>query len=187
VPDEAAKTYLCARLDRASRWVYFEILPDKGALGTQAFRALDRRLPVQDRENPGRQRQRILATASPPRANTSPPPPFDQGCFGLEAEHRLIPPRHPRQRHGRRCNGRIAELLASTRFSTSAELTTALGHYQAFYNERIPHLAPIQALKAWREKEPERFVKEIYNLTVLYTFLGAAQEIFHLCKSSLSP
>jgi hypothetical protein len=71
-----------------------------------------------------------------------------------------------------RFNGRIAELLASTRFNTSAELATALGHYQALYNERIPqralgHLAPIQALKAWREKEPERFFKEIHNLTGL--------------------
>jgi hypothetical protein len=35
------------------------------------------------------------------------------------------------QRHGRRCNGRIAELLASTGFRASSKLTTALGHYQA--------------------------------------------------------
>jgi hypothetical protein len=37
MPDEASKTYLCVAIDRASRWVYFEILPDKGAQGTQAF------------------------------------------------------------------------------------------------------------------------------------------------------
>jgi hypothetical protein len=47
-----------------------------------------------------------------------------------------------------------------------------LGHYQALYNERIPqhtlgHLASIQVLKAWREKEPKRFVKEMHNLTGL--------------------
>jgi transposase-like protein len=40
MPDEADKSYLAVAIDRASRWVYFEILPDKTAAATQGF--LDR-------------------------------------------------------------------------------------------------------------------------------------------------
>ena len=98
---------------------------------------------------------------------------FDQGCAELGIEHRLIPPGRP-QTNGmvERFNGRIAELLRSTRFQSAAELSTALGHYLTLYNGQIPqralgHLCPLQALKAWREKEPDRFKCEIHNLTGL--------------------
>jgi len=37
MPDESRESYLCVAIDRASRWVCFEILPDKTARGTQAF------------------------------------------------------------------------------------------------------------------------------------------------------
>ena len=37
MPDETRESYLCVAIDRASRWVYFEILPDKTAKGTQGF------------------------------------------------------------------------------------------------------------------------------------------------------
>ncbi|NOS88630.1 MAG: DDE-type integrase/transposase/recombinase [Methylococcaceae bacterium] len=37
MPDETRKSYLCVAIDRASRWVYFEILPDKTAQATQGF------------------------------------------------------------------------------------------------------------------------------------------------------
>jgi len=37
MPDESRESYLCVAIDRASRWVYFEILPDKTAKGTQGF------------------------------------------------------------------------------------------------------------------------------------------------------
>jgi transposase InsO family protein len=86
------------------------------------------------------------------------------------AEHRLIPPRHP-QTNGmvERFNGRIAEILRNTRFRSAGELATALGHYRDLYNGHIPqralgHVSPLDALKSWREKEPDRFVSEIYNL-----------------------
>lgn len=73
-----------------------------------------------------------------------------------------------------RCNGRVADILKATRFRTAAELSTALGHYQRLYNEQIPqralgHLCPVQALRAWREKEPDRFFRCIHNLPGLDT------------------
>lgn len=175
MPDEADKSSLAVAIDRASRWVYFEVLPDKTAQGTRAFverlaavcpfkiekiltdngkEFTDRFTPQGERKPTGRH-------------------PFDRACQAIGAEHRLIPPYHP-QTNGmvERFNGRIAEFLRSTRFHSAAELSMALGHYLQLYNGRIPqralgHLCPLQALKAWREKEPERFNCEIYNLTGL--------------------
>ncbi len=160
------------RRDRASRRVHFEILPDKTAAGTRGFlERLGKACPFKV--------EKILAdngkeftdrfTAQGEREPTGRHP-FDRGCKEIGAEHRLIPPGRP-QTNGRveRFNGRIADILRATRFRAAAELSTALAHYLRLYNEQIPqralgHIAPLQALKAWREKEPERFVAEIYNL-----------------------
>lgn len=177
MPDEADKSYLCVAIDRASRWVYFEILPDKSAQSTRDFL---QRLA----ENCPFKIEKILTdngkeftdrfTAQGERQPTGRHP-FDQACQALGAEHRLIPPYHP-QTNGmvERFNGRIAELLRSTHFHSAAELSTALGHYLKLYNGQIPqralgHVCPLQALKVWQEKEPERFIKEIYNLAGLDT------------------
>ena len=92
-----------------------------------------------------------------------------------------------------RSNGRISELVAQTRFSqgnvalplslipagdgrlrpalgrsSAAELETTLKLYLSTYNHSIPqralhHQTPIQALKAWREKKPDLFVKRVYE------------------------
>lgn len=175
MPDESRESYLCVAIDRASRWVYFEILPDKTAKGTQGFiERLAKVCPFKI--------EKILTdngkeftdrfTAQGEREPTGKHP-FDQACRELGAEHRLIPPRHP-QTNGmvERFNGRIAELLRSTHFRCASELATALDHYLKLYNGQIPqralgHLCPLQALQAWREKEPERFLLDIHNLTGL--------------------
>lgn len=93
-----------------------------------------------------------------------------------QAEHRLIQPYHL-QTNGmvERFNVRIAELLRSTHFHSATELAIALGQYLALYNAQIPqralgHICTLQMLKIWREKEPDRFNKEIYNLTGLDTY-----------------
>lgn len=180
MPDEADKSYLCVAIDRASRWVYFEILPDKTAQGAKSFLErlaaacpfkIEKILTDNGKEFTDR------FTAQGEREPTGRHP-FDQGCRALGAEHRLIPPYRP-QTNGmvERFNGRVAEILNSTRFRAAAELATALGHYQRLYNEQIPqralgHLCPLQALKAWREKEPERFVTEIHNLQGLDILVG---------------
>jgi transposase InsO family protein len=172
MPDEADGTYLCVAIDRASRWVYFEILPDKTAAGARGFlerlaQACPFRIEKILTDNGKEFTDRF--TAQGEREPTGRHP-FDRGCLGLGAEHRLIPPGRP-QTNGmvERFNGRVAEILKTTRFRTAAELSTALGHYQRLYNEQIPqralgHLCPAQALGAWREKEPERFVRDIHNL-----------------------
>ncbi|CAG1769466.1 hypothetical protein BAC2_00340 [uncultured bacterium] len=178
MPDEADGTYLCVAIDRASRWVCFEILPDKTAAGASGFLerlaaacpfGIEKILTDNGKEFTDR------FTAQGEREPTGNHP-FDQGCKAIGAEHRLIPPGRP-QTNGmvERFNGRVADILKTTRFRTAAELSTALGHYLRLYNEQIPqralaHVCPLQALKAWREKEPERFVRDIHNLPGLDTY-----------------
>lgn len=94
---------------------------------------------------------------------------FDQRCQALGIEHRLCPPCHP-QTNGmvERFNGRISEVIAQTRFACAEELETTLTHYVATYNHRIPqraldHLSPVQALKQWRTRRPDLFVKRVYE------------------------
>jgi transposase InsO family protein len=171
MPDEASPAYLCVAIDRASRWVYFELLPDKTANGSRGFLErlaaacpfhIEKILTDNGKEFTDR------FTAQGEREPTGRHP-FDQACRHLGAEHRLIPPYRP-QTNGmlERFNGRIAEILNSTRFRTAAELATALGHYRDLYNGHIPqralgHCCPLQALQDWREKEPKRFIRKIYN------------------------
>lgn len=71
-----------------------------------------------------------------------------------------------------RFNGRISDLMAQTGFTCAAELDQTLKLYLDTYNRRVPqraldHRNLIQALKAWREKKPELFVKQIYEQTEL--------------------
>ncbi len=74
-----------------------------------------------------------------------------------------------------RFNGRIAEVLATTRFDCAQNLADILTGYVRLYNQQIPqkalgHIAPIQALKDWQQTCPERFKKRVYNLTRLDTY-----------------
>ena len=190
MPDETDKSYLCVAIDRASRWVYFEVLPDKTAQGTRAF--LDRLVTVCPFKI-----ERILTdngkeftdrfTAQGEREPTGRHH-FDQACAAHHIEHRLIPPGRP-QTNGmvERFNGRIAELLRSTRFNSAAELNVALRHYLALYNGQFPqralgHLCPIQALKQWQQKDPTRFICEIHNLMGLDSY--AVQYFFQPIENS---
>jgi hypothetical protein len=67
-----------------------------------------------------------------------------------------------------RFNGRITELVKQTRFACAAELESTLGNYLNTYNHHIPqralgHVSQVEALKAWRKKKPELFVKRVYK------------------------
>lgn len=177
MPDESRKSYLCVAIDRASRWVYFEVLPDKAAQGTHDFLLrltqvcpfkIEKVLTDNGKEFTDR------FTAQGEREPTGRHL-FDQACQSIGAEHRLIPPRHP-QTNGmvERFNGRIAEILRNTRFHSANELAVTLDYYLDLYNGHIPqralgHVSPLEALKSWREKDPDRFISEIHNLPGLDT------------------
>lgn len=73
-----------------------------------------------------------------------------------------------------RFNGRISEVLATTRFRSGEHLADTLTRYVRVYNHHLPQRAlgnvcPFEALKAWYQKYPERFHRRPYNQARLNT------------------
>ncbi|MBF0155083.1 MAG: IS481 family transposase [Magnetococcales bacterium] len=175
MPDQEQRSYLFAAIDRATRWVYVEMLPDKSAESAKGFlqrliKAASFRIQKILTDNGKEFTDRFCATGE--REPTGQHP-FDQECVQHQIQHRLIKPRHP-QTNGmiERFNGRIGEILATTRFDSAQNLEQALIRYAKIYNQFIPqkalkHTTPIQALKNWQQKRPEIFKKRVYNLAGL--------------------
>jgi transposase InsO family protein len=179
LPDEQARRYLFAAIDRATRWVYVEVLPEKSAACAQGF--LERLLKAAPfkvakvlTDNGKEFTDRFCATGE--RQPTGQHP-FDRVCAEHAIDHRLIKPRHP-QTNGlvERFNGRIAEVLATRRFRSGEHLEDTLIRYVNTYNHHIPqralgHISPVEALQEWYQKKPELFVSEVNNLPGLDTNL----------------
>jgi len=77
-----------------------------------------------------------------------------------------------------RFNGRIAEVLATTRFDSAEHLADTIKRYVKVYNQHIPqnalgHSPPLQAMKNWSQKQPQLFKKCAYNLAGLDKITGA--------------
>ena len=94
---------------------------------------------------------------------------FDQLCRQHDIDHRLIPIRRP-PTNGmvERFNGRIAEVLATTRFKSGDPLTETLRCYVYLHNQQLPrqalgHHPPSYALKAWQVSYPHLFNKQVKN------------------------
>ncbi len=171
MPDEPKRRYLFVAIDRATRWVYLELLPDKSAHQAKGFlqRLIDRapfKIKKVLTDNGKEFTDRFAANGE--RIPTGKHP-FDQVCQTHGIEHRLIRPRHP-QTNGmvERFNGRISEVLATTRFQSGEHLEQTLQRYAALYNQSIPqkalgHITPQEALKNWYAKRPDLFKKRVYN------------------------
>jgi transposase InsO family protein len=175
MPDEDQRQYLFAAIDRATRWVYVEPLKDKSAQSARGFlerlvKAAPFRIAKVLTDNGKEFTDRFCATGE--RTPTGQHP-FDRACTDHGIQHRLIKPRHP-QTHGmvERFNGRIGEILATTRFDSSQSLRETITRYVCLYNHNIPqkalgHIPPVQALKDWQQKRPKLFTKRVYNLSGL--------------------
>lgn len=169
--DEATRKYLYVAIDRATRWVYHEVLPDKSSKTAAGF--LERMIqacPIKivkvltdngseftDRFVHGRERTPTGRHA------------FDKACTAAGIEHRLIRPWHP-QTNGmvERYNGRVTDQLARTRFTSAAQLAGGLEAYRKVYLNHIPqralgHKTPHAALLAWFDKQPELFRVNPHN------------------------
>lgn len=177
MPDQEQREYLFAAIDRASRWVYVEILPTKSAKHASAF--LKRLLKAAPftitkvlTDNGKEFSDRFCATGQrEPTGRHA----FDRVCAANGIEHRLIKPRHP-QTNGmiERFNGRISEVLQTTRFRSGEHLHETLTRYVKLYNQHIPqralkHSTPVDCLKQWRRERPELFRKRLYNQAGLDT------------------
>jgi len=94
---------------------------------------------------------------------------LDQLCSRHDIDHRLIPIRRlPTNGMVERFNGRIAEVLATTRFKSAEDLFQTLNRYVYFYNHHIPqqslgHQAPVQAFKEWQVRQPELLNRNVIN------------------------
>jgi hypothetical protein len=176
MPDETERQYLFAAIDRASRWVYVELLGDKSAsFGCPRLpETLDRSRSVHHHACPDRQRQGIyrslLCDRRTPAERRTPLRPDLYPPWHRSLPHQAQTP----QTNGmvERFNGRISEVLATHRFDSSKSLKDTILRYARLYNHSIPqralgHISPIQALKDWQQKRPALFKKHVYNLTGL--------------------
>jgi transposase InsO family protein len=177
MPDEEARRDLFAAIDRATRWVYVEVLPEKSAACAQGF--LERLLKAAPfkattvlTDNGKEFTDRFCATGQrAPTGNHL----FDQTCAANAIDHRLVKPRTP-QTNGmaERFNGRIAEVLATRRFRSGEHLEDTPIRYVATYNRHVAqralgHVSPAEALQEWYRKEPDLFVLVDNNLPGLDT------------------
>ena len=167
MPDEDQRTYLFAAIDRATRWVYVEILQDKSATSAAGFlRRLIDHAPFTIRklltDNGKEFTDRCCAPGErqPTAAHA-----FDQVCTDNHIEHRLIKPRTP-QTNGmiERFNGRIADVLRTHRFDSAASLQATLKRFVYRYNHHIPqknlrHKTPLRTLQKWYAHQPHLFKK----------------------------
>jgi transposase-like protein len=171
MPDEDERKYLFVAIDRASRWVYFDIYDDKSATSAAKFaREVIEKAPfviskiLTDNGKEFTDRYTAQGEREPTGKHL-----FDQVCADNQIEHRLTKPRHP-QTNGmvERFNGRISQLLAQTKFTSSDHLKSKLKEYLMLYNhhivqKNIGHVSPIAKLKEWQKTNPQLFVKKVYN------------------------
>ena len=129
MPDETAHRYLFVAIDRASRWVYVEILGEKTAKNAAEFlqRLVDK-APFKVQKvltDNGKEFTDRFCTAG--ERDPTGRHRFDRICAHNGIEHRLIQPRHP-QTNGmvERFNGRMSEVLATTHFDTAQSLEDTL-------------------------------------------------------------
>jgi len=141
MPDQEQRRYLFAAIDRATRWVYVEILEDKSATAASDFRArLIDKAPftiskvLTDDGKEFTDRSCATGERQPTGAHA-----FDRVCTDNRIEHRLTKLRTP-QTNGmiERFNRRIADVLATTRFDSAEHLTDTIKRYVQVYNRYIP-------------------------------------------------
>jgi len=186
--DEESRKYLLVAIDRATRWVYLEVVKDKRAKTAAAFlNRLVEKAPFKINriltDNGKEFTDRFINNGE--REPTGDHP-FDRQCSAHHIEHRLIKPCHP-QTNGmvERFNGRISDILKTTRFDSAEDLRQTMERYMRIYNHHIPqkalgHIVPIQALKDWQAKKQDLFKKRVYDLSGLDSYGGTQSEEFQI-------
>jgi transposase InsO family protein len=153
--NERSRGYLFVAIDRATRWVFITIYPNKTTANARRFlRDLERACPIRIRailtDNGKEFTDRLfgLLKRTAPGQHE-----FDTLCSTLGIEHRLTPPRSP-QTNGmvERFNGRIEDVLQSHHFRSGEEPETTLHRYVGLYNHQLPQSAlrsktPLPAMK----------------------------------------
>ena len=171
MPDEDHRQYLFVAIDRATRHVHVALKRSKSARSARAFlKEVIAKAPYRihtlltDNDKAFTDRVTVAGSRQPTGHHQ-----FDRLCSEHDIDHRLIPIRRP-QTNGmvERFNGRIAEVLATTRFKSAEDLSQTLKRYVYLYNHHIPqqalkHQSPIKALREWQMKQPELFNRTVIN------------------------
>jgi len=172
MPDETARRYLFVAIDRATRWVFVQIKPNKTARSAAAFlKALSKTCPIKIRkiltDNGKEFTDRLFGRAARSESGRHE---FDQLCQALAIEHRLTRPRRP-QTNGmvERFNGRIEEVLRSHHFRSGEDLERTIARYVWLYNHQLPQAAlkgqtPLAAMRQWYQSHPHLFHKQPHDL-----------------------
>ena len=169
--DENKRRYLFVAIDRATRWVFISIMPNKSAASAKAFlSALNKACPIKitriltDNGKEFTDRLFNCNSRSPTGEHM-----FDQLCAALDIEHRLTPPRSP-QTNGmvERFNGRISDILKTQHFISGEELEQTLYRYVKLYNQHLPQSVlgcktPVETMKNWYQSNPELFHRKPIN------------------------
>ena len=169
--DETRRRYLFVAIDRATRWVFVAILPNKTAASARRFlQALYKACPIKIvkllTDNGKEFTDRLFASREKaPSGNHE----FDQLCAHFGIEHRLTKPRTP-QTNGmvERFNGRISDVLKTHHFNSALDMEQTLLRYVKLYNQHLPQSAlksktPHQAMKDWYASHPHLFHRRPYD------------------------
>ena len=169
--DEDKRRYVFVAIDRATRWVFIDIKQHKTAASAKAFLAAVRKAAafrihtiLTDHGKEFTDRLFGSRTRQPTGEHE-----FDQLCQALGIEHRLTKPRTPKTNGMvERFNGRLNQVLRSHHFNSVEDLEKTLHRFVWLYNHHLPqkalgHEAPVQALKKWKMKAPDLFVKNVRN------------------------
>lgn len=142
--DEPQKRYLYVAIDRATRWVHLEIRRSQSAKDARAFmKQVKEKAPFKIQTvltDNGKSFTGRFTRAGERKLSGNHE--FDQECQTDAIEHRMIKPGRP-QTNGmvERFNGRISDVLATRRYTSSEDLEQTLKRYMWLYNHYIPQKA----------------------------------------------
>jgi transposase InsO family protein len=171
MPDEDRRRYLFVAIDRATRWVFIQIHPDKTAKSAKAFlKALNAACCLKIKtiltDNGKEFTDRLFASRDKEPTGEHE---FDKLCTALGIQHRLTKPRTPKTNGMvERFNGRISDVLNTHRFDSRQDLAQTLERYVLLYNQQLPQTAlksqtPMQEMKKWFASHPHLFKKRPHD------------------------
>jgi transposase InsO family protein len=169
--EETRRSCLFVAIDRATRWMFVQAKSDKTARSASSFlTALHKACPMKILElltdNDKQFTDRLFAT---PKRAPGGAHGFDRPCYAFGLEHRPTMPKTPKPNGMvEHFNGRIADVLKTSRFNSAEDMAQMLTRYVALYNHQFPqstlkNKTPIQALKDWYATHPHLFHKRPYD------------------------
>lgn len=167
--DGKEREYLFVAIDRATRLVYVEVMPNKSSENANIFlENVIKYFPFEIKkvltDNGKEFTDRFNNAHKKPTGEHI----FDKTCAENEIEHRLTAPYTPKTNGMvERMNGKITEnVLDRIKFDSKEELKQSIMNYVYNYNHHIKHSGinrktPFECLEKWFSEKPELFKVDI--------------------------